>query len=87
MTSKERQEVYDAVLNNRGVFTPCPDCGGIGTQVYPTTATWRKGGVAGMAFTVGVCDTCWGSGDKDRHWPSHREFYEMKERLRRLEDE
>jgi len=49
----------------------CSGCGGSGYKFYSSTATWR-GGAGGQAFTNDVCDKCWGSGDRDRPWPSHR---------------
>lgn len=58
----------------------CRKCNGRGTRSYPSTSTWR-GGIGGQAFTGDVCDGCWGSGNRHRPWPSHREFYEMKRRL------
>lgn len=57
--------------------TPCGDCGGSGIQTYGSTATWH-GGIGGAAMTDDVCDKCWGSGDANKSWPSHREFYAMK---------
>lgn len=56
---------------------PCKECGGSGVVTYGSTATWR-GGIGGSAMTEDVCDKCWGSGDADKPWPSHREFYAMK---------
>jgi DnaJ-class molecular chaperone len=49
----------------------CKDCGGSGYKLYGSTATWR-GGVGGQMMIEDVCDKCWGSGDADRPWPSHR---------------
>lgn len=49
----------------------CKECGGSGTKAYGSTATWR-GGVGGQTITSDVCDKCWGSGESDRPWPSHR---------------
>lgn len=54
----------------------CPTCDGRGSRWYSSTSLWR-GGVGGAAFTRGVCDDCWGSGDVGRHWTD----------LRRLEAE
>ena len=53
--------------------TPCEPCHGLGVRVYGSTATWR-GGAGGMAITSDVCDRCWGSGNADRPWPSHRKL-------------
>lgn len=47
----------------------CPKCGGAGTLLYGSTATWR-GGIGGAAMTVDVCHVCWGSGSR-KPWPSH----------------
>ena len=51
---------------------PCGPCGGSGVQMYGSTATWR-GGCGGQMMTADVCDKCWGSGRKDRPWPTWRE--------------
>ena len=45
----------------------CLKCGGSGVIVYRSTAIWRGGG-GGAMMTRGVCDTCWGSGDRYRAW-------------------
>jgi len=50
----------------------CPACGGRGKRMYGSTATWR-GGFAGQAITVDVCDKCWGSGSKSKPWKSWKE--------------
>lgn len=55
----------------RGVEVPCRACGGSGVRTYGSTSTWR-GGVGGQTITSGVCDKCWGSGDAQHIWPSHR---------------
>lgn len=49
---------------------PCPACSGSGYRTYATTGTWRSG-AGGMTMTDGVCDKCWGSGHRDKPWPSH----------------
>lgn len=49
----------------------CGECGGSGIQTYASTATWT-GGIGGQSLTLGVCDHCWGSGNRHRPWPSHR---------------
>lgn len=51
--------------------TACEPCHGLGVRAYGSTATWR-GSAGGMAITSDVCDRCWGSGNADRPWPSHR---------------
>ena len=58
-------------LEQRGVDAPCIACDGFGVRMYGSTATWR-GGVGGQTMTQDVCDKCWGSGDANRIWPSHR---------------
>lgn len=60
--------------------TPCKECGGSGIALYGSTATWH-GGIGGAAMTYDVCDKCWGSGDDNKPWPSHREFYSMQRKL------
>ena len=65
------EELLAWALDWRGIETPCPECGGSGVKTYGSTATWH-GGVGGQAMTMGVCDKCWGSGDKHHPWPSHR---------------
>lgn len=67
-------ELRLTLMAARGIAEPdhiCPACDGWGTQTYGNTATWR-GGAGGMTLTVGVCDKCWGSGNRLRPWPSHR---------------
>lgn len=56
----------------------CLACGGAGVKSYPSTSTWR-GGIGGQAFTTDVCDKCWGSGDRNNAWPSHRALVEACE--------
>lgn len=69
------QEFYEELWLQRGIApdSVCPRCNGLGQVLYPTTGTWRKGVIAGQAFTPGVCDCCWGSGNKDRPWVDLRE--------------
>lgn len=57
----------------RGVEDPCPDCGGSGVRTYSSTSLWRRG-ISGQAFTNGVCDKCWGSGDDNRPWTDLRKM-------------
>jgi hypothetical protein len=64
------------MLEWRGVEDPCEMCGGSGVVSYANTSTWRHG-FGGQAITNGVCDSCWGSGDKHHPW----------ENLRKLRDE
>ena len=42
----------------------CTQCDGRGRIEYPDTSTWRRGGCAGQAITIDVCDRCWGTGDE-----------------------
>lgn len=55
----------------------CQGCQGAGERVYGSTATWR-GGIGGAAMTLGVCDTCWGSGDSAHPWENLRKLQEDK---------
>ena len=82
MDSKMTFEDY--VRYQRGVREPCADCGGAGVKMYESTSTWR-GGIGGAAMTNDVCDKCWGSGDADSPWYSHREFESMKRILSKKE--
>lgn len=50
----------------------CAECGGSGIKTYGSTATWR-GGAGGAAITTDVCDHCWGSGNRYKPWPPHRD--------------
>lgn len=62
-----RDSLHERFLSWRGVDpeNACPKCDGSGVRAYGSTATWR-GGIGGQAITTGVCDGCWGSGDKTR---------------------
>ena len=60
-----------AIFSWLDIEHPCPTCGGRGRRSYPSTATWH-GGIGGQMITGDVCDTCWGSGDADRHWTNLR---------------
>ena len=55
----------------------CKSCGGAGIRAYGSTATWH-GGIGGAAITNDVCDQCWGSGDAERPWPSHRRLQDAR---------
>ena len=72
-----------AVRALRGIA--CASCGGHGSRAYGSTATWR-GGAGGQAITSDVCDKCWGSGLRDRSFPSHKRM-EFLERKLALDDE
>jgi hypothetical protein len=63
----ERNKHYLEFIFMRGVDYICPECSGLGVKTYPSTATWR-GGIGGAAMTTDICNECWGSGDKYKHW-------------------
>lgn len=81
----DRATFYNNIVADRIGYgnTPCKSCGGIGVQVYGSTATWH-GGVGWSAMTQDVCDHCWGSGDNNRPWPSHRRYEQMARRYDEL---
>ena len=55
------------------IANPCIHCSGTGYKWYASGSTWR-GGVGVAAMTYDQCDTCWGSGDANRPWPSVRKL-------------
>lgn len=60
----------------------CESCSGTGHKLYPNTGTWHRGvRIVGQAMTYGACNVCWGSGDRDKPWPSHQEYYDMKKEI------
>ena len=66
----QRKESFYAdalMLRNVELLRACKECGGLGVKVYANTTTWR-GGCGGQAMTNGVCDHCWGSGDRYLQW-------------------
>jgi hypothetical protein len=63
----------------------CTECQGSGIKTYGTSATWR-GGSGGMTLTTDVCNKCWGSGDANRPWPSHREIERLRAALQEIAD-
>lgn len=69
----------DKMLSRRGLETAnlCRGCDGWGVKTYGTTSTWHDAIISGQAMTDDVCDMCWGSGNADRPWPSHR-FLKVK---------
>lgn len=74
----QQQEILtiERILDWRGLDilmgeNPCDKCGGCGYRTYGDTSTWRHR-IGGQAMTRDVCDVCWGSGIKDRPWPSWR---------------
>lgn len=82
------EEFTNTLLILRGIDREdcCPECTGLGTAVYGSTATWR-GGVGGQAMTSDVCNKCWGSGSKSRPWKSWREGLEYIEKISAEADE
>lgn len=64
------------MLRERGVDEMCPQCKGAG--VVHDGPTWIESEGGPQPTTTEVCDECWGSGDKNHHWPSHKLFYSMK---------
>ena len=68
------EELQQAVMDYRGILREediCPDCQGWGAKAYASTATWH-GGIGGQMITTDVCNKCWGSGDRNRPWLSHK---------------
>lgn len=53
----------------RDVKVPCPNCGGLGIQLYNNASTWRHLDGFPPRVTKDVCEHCWGSGDKENTWP------------------
>ena len=75
---------HESYLEWRGIGSePCIRCDGSGYMVYGSTSTYW-GGIGGAAMTRGVCNKCWGSGEKNFPWPSHKEFYNNKKQLEKL---
>jgi hypothetical protein len=57
----------------------CASCGGAGRRMYGNTATWHKDQeVSGQAFTLDICDRCWGSGDEANPLPNLYELVKGK---------
>jgi hypothetical protein len=70
---------YDAMLEARNILNEkdiCEACCGYGIYNYVNTGTWysflhpRSGRIVGQGFTKDVCYACWGSGNKNKPWPS-----------------
>lgn len=76
-------ELWQWLCEMRDIETPCKDCGGAGVKAYDSTSTWG-GGIGGQMITSGVCDRCWGSGDENKRWPSHRHMAALKAEVERL---
>jgi hypothetical protein len=45
----------------------CNECGGSGIKSYSSTSMFGSG-CGGQIVTSGVCDKCWGSGNKNEPW-------------------
>lgn len=60
-------EFYERFVLIRGIEELCEECSGSGIKMYPSTAQW-SGDIGGAAITKGICDKCWGSGDKNNPW-------------------
>jgi hypothetical protein len=60
-----------------GADTVCTTCDGSGVRAYGSTSTWL-GGIGGSMITSDVCDRCWGSGNAQRPWTSHREILALR---------
>jgi len=75
--AREVSEWYQRMLQlrNINVDSVCVICHGYGTRVYSNTSTWR-GGIGGQAMTTGICDQCWGSGDREHPWTDLRTLNE-----------
>ena len=74
------QEMREFALDWRGIQDEeavCNECSGSGVKSYGDTSTYH-GGVGGQAITLGVCNHCWGSGNRYKPWPSHKESWSMK---------
>lgn len=72
----EQREALFSVMTDRGIdhySSVCYTCQGQGVRVYCNTTTWH-GGIGGQSMTSDVCDKCWGSGNIDRPWLSHRSW-------------
>lgn len=82
---KKRLENYNqSFLDARNISEPCPRCSGLGVTAYGNTSTWR-GGIGGSMMTSGICDKCWGSGDKNRPWVNLRNLRSAQGRIEELE--
>jgi hypothetical protein len=77
------KEAFEHFLECRNIETPCTTCSGLGVRTYGSTAAWM-GGMGGQTITSGVCDKCWGSGDKHRSWPSWKEMKAIRDENKRL---
>ena len=83
MADTDRYQWWEQALDWRGIAPEdaCERCSGSGARAYASTATWR-GGIGGQTITNGVCDACWGSGDRHRPWTDLRKLErEMEARV------
>lgn len=78
-----REEAFTMVLLSRGVEAgdECQECYGLGTRSYPNTSTWMRG-IGGQLPTNGVCDACWGTGDRHKAGADLRRIYAVERSLR-----
>lgn len=83
--SEEHQKQYDEFLLMRDVRHKdiCVNCNGLGVVWYGNTATWR-GGIGGAMMTKDVCNHCWGSGNKNKTWLSHKKYWEIERENKQL---
>lgn len=68
--NRERKDGFlEMALQWRGVelASACQECQGSGVKAYANTTIWH-GGAGGQAITNGVCNQCWGSGDRYHTW-------------------
>ena len=86
----EAKEFYQMLLLYRDIEIPCNVCNGLGVKTYGDTSTWHHG-IGGQMITSDVCDACWGSGDKNRHWANLRQINsvigELKQQIKVLQTE
>lgn len=89
MAIEQMQTCHEMAMQMRCIRHPedeCPECRGYGVRLYSSTALWRKG-IGGQAITPGVCNKCWGSGDKHRPWPNWDRMEAMQRELESLRAE
>jgi len=84
-TTKKAQQEQEAADHEQAehvawrsarIVHTCGRCGGTGYFMYSNSGLWRnmQGRIVMHAFTPGVCDACWGSGDADRPWTDLRKL-------------
>ena len=79
MDSQLLKDLYEL----RGIEVPCETCRGFGVRGYANTSTWLHG-IGGQMVTSGICDSCWGSGDKNKPWT---DLHDVNARMRLLKAE